>query len=1106
MEFCVTPLLKSIVLLLLCILMGCSSEHKEQAEDQNKIQPVFEKLESNQTNVTFSNTITENVSTKENIFDFDYFYNGAGVGIADINNDGLKDVFFCGNQVPNRLYLNKGDLTFEDITERSLINAKKGWSNGVTFVDINNDNWLDIYISQGGPYSGGARENLLYINQHNLTFVESGETYGLNDPSISMQTVFFDYDKDNDMDCVVMNENPLYGFDPVSFNEKLANDETLLHESSSHFYENIDGRYEDVTREVGLLKPTFGLGLVVSDINDDQWLDVYMTNDYYIPDLIFINQKDKTFRDQSKVLTSQLSFFGMGADIADINNDHFKDIFVLDMASADHYRAKTLMASMDTQGFDLLVNQLGYQYQYMFNSLQLNTGNNTFKNIAQLAGLAKTDWSWAVLMTDFNNDPKKDIFITNGYRRYALNNDTRMNIIQARRAYQNVPEAVKKQIYYSMPTEKLPNLMFQNDGDLSFTDQTKSWGLSDPSYSNGAAYADLDNDGDLELVVNNIDEQAFIYKNMSVETGLGNFLNIETTGELSESFPKVIISHNGTTQIFENKRVRGYLSSVDLTAHFGLGDVAMVDTVRVEWPSGKWEERYDVRANNVIYFNEREALSGVIQNETLPLAALSSVDPMTQGLSFSHDENDYDDFVKEVLLPYKQSTLGPYIASADVNGDRRKDIYIGGASGQAGRLFLAKEVGFEEQRLDDFEKDRHFEDMESVFFDYDGDKDLDLYVVSGGNEQEGKNMYTDRLYLNDGNGRFSKATNILFNGFAEVGKTVCSLDYDNDGDADLVVGNRITAQHYPVAAPSYIFENRENTFVNVTDEVLPELNSFGVINKVIASDFDNDGWMDLVIAGEWTAIGLFKNVNGKFRNLAKENDLLLKKGWWFSIQETDVNDDGLPDFVIGNVGLNTKYKASMDKPLKVFASDFDNNGTFDLVLSSKYKDKYVPLRGRECSSQQMPFIAKKYPTFDGFAKASLIDVYGDQLNRSYQKEATFFESVLLINGGNGHFKVKPLPVEAQFFPILDMETYDFNKDGYQDLLLVGGIYDTEVETPRFDAGTGLMMFSNQKDNYHPVPISKSGFYFRGASKSVSIVDDLVVVGINNAPLSTFKIN
>ncbi|MEL7003956.1 MAG: CRTAC1 family protein, partial [Bacteroidota bacterium] len=562
---------KIYILLFALLIIGCSKESDKDSMPIQEQKTVFQKVAGDESGIRFINAIKEDIASIENVFDYDYFYNGSGVGLGDINNDGLLDIVFTANQSANKIYLNKGSLKFEDITQKANINQGKGWSTGVTFADVNADGWLDIYISQGGPNDDASRKNLLFINQKDLTFKEAASEYGLDDASISSQAAFFDYDKDGDLDCIVMNENTLYGTPPAVFYEKLDDDPTLLHHSSSHFYRNEKGIYTDITKESGLLKATFGLGLIVSDINADSWLDVYIANDYYVPDAMYINNRVGGFSDEIEEATHQVSFFGMGVDIADINNDNHQDIFVLDMASADHYRAKTLMASMDTKSFDLLVNDLDLHHQYMFNSFQLNEGNGRFKNMAQLTKLAKTDWSWAVLMSDYDNSGAKDIYVTNGYRRYALDNDTRTKVLQAKRQYRgDVPLEVKRQIYNAMPSEKLSNLLYQNTGNLNFKDMSTDWGVSHPSFSNGAAYGDLDNDGDLELIVSNIDDEAFLYKNLSVENKLGNYLMVSTQSENGESFAKVSIKYNGETQLVECNRVKGYLSSMDHTAHFVL--------------------------------------------------------------------------------------------------------------------------------------------------------------------------------------------------------------------------------------------------------------------------------------------------------------------------------------------------------------------------------------------------------------------------------------------------------------------------------------------------------------------------------------------------------
>ena len=1099
--------------LCILILFSCKEDSKKGTELNKTQENVtasfsnFKKISSSQSNIDFVNTITHDIATKFNLFDYDYFYNGSGVGIEDINNDGLKDIVFCGNQVPNKLYLNKGDMVFEDITEKANINENKYWSSGVTFADVNQDGWMDIYISQGGPHEKSKRKNLLFINQKDLTFKESAAEYGLDDHGISTQTAFFDFDKDGDLDCVVMNENDYYGIDPGRFYSILS-DKEVLKENSSHLYRNDNGKFNDITEKAGLLNPTFGLGLCVSDINNDNWLDIYIANDYYVPDAMYINNRNGTFTDQIKVTTNQVSFYGMGLDIADLNNDNLNDIFVLDMASSDHIRSKTLMASMNVPRFNLLINTLGLQHQYMFNSVQLNMGNNTFHNIAQFTGMSKTDWSWAALVFDTDHDTKEDVYVTNGYRRYALDNDSRIKVANARKQYGgNVPLSVKEQIYNELPSERLPNILYKNKGDLTFEDVTSLSDLNVPSFSNGAAYSDLDNDGDLDIVVNNLDHEAFLFRNEAMETNHGNYLKVITNGKLSEDFAKVTISFNGISKTKESKRVRGYISAVDKTIHFGVGQINTIDTVRVVWPSGKYQQVYDVESNTTITLNEEDAVNvfeSGYKDEPLFARTISPLD-------FTHSENDFNDFEKEVLLPYKQTTLGPCISKGDANGDGKPDLYVGGALGQAGQLFLQTQNGYTPVIVEAFNTDAGYEDMEALFIDIDNDQDNDLYVVSGGSEfHERSPQLKDRVYINDGQGNFTKQSASEVDNYTISGKTVTKIDYDKDGDLDLIVGNRIVPQKYPLHEPSIIYENVNGTFSNVTGNVAPDFEDFGIVNKVIATDFNNDGWQDFIAVGEWTHIGIFQNNNGTFTDVSDNSDLDLEKGWWFNVTETDVNNDGFKDYLVGNIGKNIKFKVSQKKPLRVYADDFDDNNTHDVVLSKKFNDNFVPVRGKECSTQQMPFISEKIPTFNEFANSTLEDIYGEKIYTAYQREVNQFKSLILVNNGDGTFKKVALPNMAQSMPILDAAIFDVNKDGYEDLVVVGNIFSTEVETPRLDNPFALILQSNGNDNYEVIGPERSGIYINGDAKSVEIVTvnnkTIVLIGCNNGEVEAFEFN
>ena len=1067
----------------------------------------FEKLSSDYTGINFSNIITPNLESSENLFDYDYFYNGSGVGIADINNDGLKDIIFTANQDKNKLYLNKGNLKFEDITDSSNINSEnKRWSSGVTFADINNDGWLDIYISQGGPNQPNLRKNLLLINNQDLTFTDMATEYGLDDEGISTQSAFFDFDKDGDLDCVVMNENEFYGYDPISFFEKYK-DKSVLMANSSHLYEQIDGKFTNITEKAGLLSPTFGLGLCISDINNDNWPDIYIANDYYVKDAMYINNQDGTFTNQIQESTKQISFYGMGVDIEDINNDNLSDIFVLDMASSDHVRSKTLMASMNTSNFDLITNKLDQHYQYMFNSLQLNLGNNKYHNISHQLNMAKTDWSWAGLIFDYNLDGNEDIFVTNGYRKYGSDNDSRIKINQTKIEYNNrVPLEMKKRLYDELPSEKLSNLLYKNEGNLTFNEVGEESNILEPSFSNGAAYADLDNDGDLEIVVNNIDDNAFIYKNLSVENNLGNYLKVELKGNLSENFAKGTIYFGKSSKIKESKRVRGYLSSVSDELHFGLGKVSKIDSLVVEWSSGNKQVVYEIEANRTISVNEDNSiLANSINNDSKSIFSR-----VNNFIKYSHRENVFDDFSNEILLPYKQSTLGPFISTADLNNDGKEDIFIGGAHKQDAKIFLSNENGLIEKNIESFEVDSKNEDMESIFIDIDNDNDLDLYVVSGGNEFNNRSIeLADRIYLNDGKGNFKRDFQEDLQNYTISGKTVTEIDYDNDGDSDIIIGNRIQTKKYPIHEPSIIYENISGKFYNNTYNIAPEFENFGIVNKVIKTDFNNDGWDDFIAVGEWTNIGLFLNENGKFRDISNESNLENTYGLWFNVIETDINNDGLNDYLVGNIGENSKYKTSIDKPLKIFGNDFDGNGTHDLVLSYKYEGNYVPLRGKECSTQQMPFISEKIPTFEEFANASIEDIYGDEIIDAYERKVTSFESIVLINRGNNKFDVQKLPPLAQSIPILTSDVYDINNDGFEDIIVAGNIYNTEVETPSLDNQFALVLISDKNRNYNVIGPDKSGLYLSGNTKSIKIIGNespKLLVANNNSDLEVFELN
>lgn len=1065
----------------------------------------FQLLDANQTGVTFTNTVTPDLQSKANLFDFDYFYNGSGVGVLDVNNDGLLDLYFAGNQVENKLYLNKGNFRFEDITITAFGEYHTNWSTGVSIVDINNDGWQDIYVCQGGPYSSERRKNLLFVNQQNNTFLEQAKLYGLADEGISSQAVFFDFDKDGDLDCFVMNESLAYGLDPVTFTRLNLEKKKDLSTSFSHFYVNNDGVYTDKSAELGLNKPTFGLGIKLADFNDDGWKDIYVANDYYVPDMMLINQQGKGFVDEINARVDQMSFYGMGLDIADINNDGESDLFVLDMASGDHYRSKTLMRSMNVENFRLLVDRLELPYQYMFNSLQLANKNKTFDNIAHLAGVSSTDWSWSALIEDFDLDGYKDIHVTNGYRKYALDNDFQASVRQAHQQYSVVPLDVKKELYEKMPTEKLQNIFFRNKGNLKF----EKWGISytdnPPSFSNGAAVSDLDNDGDLDLVVNNLDDESFIYKNMAVEKKKNNFISFKN-GDGSNNIEKVTAYNGDEMFSYETSIVRGYLSSSEPMISIGLGENTKLDSVVIKWSTQEINTFYDLGLNKIHTVTYDSNRNSTPPTQSEPELYFEEIYANSIGLEFSHKENDYDDFEREILLPYKQSSIGPFVNSFDFSGDGLEDLVMSNSRGAPVMFYIQTNKGFEKAGpyYDSLLVDQEIGKINFTDVNNDGQVDF-LFSASGNELEDGNEFYQSKIGVNTGKRIDIKKLPLTSGSTSKI----IQIDYDNDGDFDLIECKRHVAQKYPKHAASILYENDNATFKDRTEEVFPDLQHYGIINDAIVTDLDKDGWKDVIIVGEWSTIGFFKNKTGTFVDVSKKYQIPSESGMWFSVKEMSINNDEFPDFIVGNLGKNSKYKASLTKPLKVYAKDFDDNGTWDLVLSKPYKDEYVPLRGLECSSQQMPFIQDKFETYDLFAKASLDEVYGTSLEGAYYKSVESFESIVLISNEDGTYRSEPLPVDAQLFPILDIEVFDINNDGMEDVLLAGNIYDTEVETPRLDAGQGVVLINKGNSEFKPINGTRTGIDLTGNIKSITRLFhkggncNLLVATENNGEIRTF---
>ena len=1084
----------------------------------NKPKPLFSKLDATDTGVDFANTLTETHSY--NYFTYPYMYLGGGVSLGDINNDGLEDIFFTGNMVKNRLYLNKGNMKFEDISESAGIMGDDRWYSGTTFVDINQDGYLDIYCSVGGKY--GPNNNVLYINNKDNTFTEKAGEYGIDCDGISMHATFFDYDKDGDLDLYVINYPPTSFTAPVEYYQYMLDHHE--EKDSDKLYRNDNGHFTDVTVEAGLSSFGLSLGVVASDVNNDGYTDIFISNDFNAPDFLFINNQDGTFTNQINTSLQQISFFGMGADIADFNNDGFMDIFQLDMSAEDNFRSKANMSSMDPDAFYKSVN-IGLHHQYMQNSLQLNNGNEEgelplFSNISRLAGVSSTDWSWGGLLADFDNDGWKDLFVTNGIRRDVNNKDFYgkhrefFDKMENDPNYKNKEEEVGLLKYLEeLPSEKLSNYIFQNNKDLTFTKKTKEWGFGEKTFSNGVAYSDLDNDGDLDLVINNLEDTAGVYRNNS--TG-GHQLTIELDGKgkVLPNGSKVSLYTKDGLQVQEHNTVRGYLSSVSPLLHFGLGDSKQVDSIVVAWPNGKSSRLSKIKSNQrlVIDYKENEAIvdnnNGAVGNKRFQTVETPNI--------FKHNENVFNDFEVEVLLPHKNSTLGPSLATGDLNGDGLDDYIVGGAVGQPTSVFLqnSNKEGFVELEIPDLVKDKYYEDLGILIFDADNDGDMDFYIASGGNEfKPGSQGYEDRFYENKGQNSFVRNKEALPD-LKISGMNVSASDFDQDGDLDLFIGGRLVPKKYPYPADSYFLENVSSAqgvkFVDATASRLPDLKSLGLVTSSTWVDFDQDGWEDLVVVGEWMPIKFFKNNKGVFKEVSQELLPGHTSGWWFSVEKGDFDNDGDLDLIVGNLGQNYKYQASPESPFKVYLNDFDGNDKADIVLSYKKGEKEFPVRGRQCSSQQMPAIKIKFQDYNSFASASLNQIYTDKmLEESLGYEINSFASVYLENN-EGKFTMRPLPQLAQLSSINKFVVDDFDSDGNLDVVLAGNLYNAEVETPRNDSSFGLLLQGNGKGDFVAKTMLESGLKIIGDVRGMELLNlqgqKHILVAKNDDYMQLIKVN
>jgi len=1063
-----------------------------------KPQPtLFKPIPATETGINFANVLKE--SPKLNIISYEYFYNGGGVGLGDFNNDGLIDIYFSGNMQPARLYLNKGNWKFEDITTKAGVGGKRGWKTGVSIADVNGDGLQDIYLCYSGPLDRDQRTNELFINNGNLTFSEKAGVMGVADSGYSTQAVFFDYDRDNDLDLFVINHNNknLRNFD-ASFVKKMVDPD-----AGDRLYRNDNNVFKDVTTTAGIISNPlgYGLGVSVSDINNDGWPDLYVTNDYVEEDYLYINNHDGTFSEKLKEELGHISNFSMGCDVADINNDGWTDVFTLDMLPEDNRRQKLLYMP---DNYELYNNQVqnGFYHQLMRNMLHVNNGNGTFSEIGQLSGVYCTDWSWASLFADLNNDGNKDLFITNGYGRDMTNRDFVKFYANERLKYlRGEPSDNMFRMLQGIPVTPVHNYLYLNNGNLQFSDVSTTAGFDKSTLSNGAAYADLDNDGDLDLVINHLNAPSEVYRNMLVENGNGGSwvdFNLKGNGKNSYGLGAAInvYTQKGIMKM-ENFPVHGFQSSMQVPLHIGLPS-AQIDSVMVQWPDGKLESFKNLKANttnNISYQTGQKTTDSKINTKPVFSASAAS-------LPYIHVSPKTNDFKVQPLMPAMISYNEPRTAKADINKDGLEDIFICGAQGQPGQLFIQQTNGsFVADVQPDFTKDATSEDIDASFFDADNDGDLDLYVASGGyNFNPDDKELQDRLYINT-NGKFNKSIESLP---AETlsGSCVRAADIDNDGDIDLFVGSRVVPGRYPEVPESLLLiNNGKGAFTNAPGFMRVPLDSLGMVTDAVWVDVDNDGNKDLIVCGEWMKIHLITNKNGKLTDVSDHHFPDALKGWWNRLQLADMDGDGDMDLVAGNWGLNSPIKVSTSEPAIMFYNDFDNNGSVDPLICYYIQGKSYPMASRDEMTDQIVSLRQRFPTYDSYANAAIEDILTpEQLKSAKQLSTDHFETTYFEND-NGVFKAKKLPLQANFFPVFAISTGDFDRDGKQDIILAGNIDHARIKIGKIDAGYGVLLKGDGKGHFEYVPQLNSGLSVRGCTRDIiklkGMNGDRVIFAVNN---------
>lgn len=1112
-------LLKTIFLYIcaICIFSACKTNDKSGSSQNGDVKavPKFQELSPAETGLNFSNNL--DIDQLRPIFEYINGFDGGGVACGDFNNDGLMDVFFTGNFADNKLYFNKGGMKFEDVSDKAGIKLSGSWCSGVATADVNNDGFLDIYVCRNYYDNPKLRENVLFINKGDGTFTDQAKQYGVNDNAYTITATFLDYNNDGFVDLMTGNHHPNR---TRLFMDNYKDFLNPPHEYSTHLYKNNgNGSFTDVTTEANVQYFGWVLGLSACDVNNDGYTDVFVAVDHDEPDALFINDGNGKFTNQIFTAMYHISMSSMGVDFSDINHDGFQDLVVAEMAAMSNYSEKANMASMNIERFWNLT-KLGYHYQYMRNMLHLNNGNNTFSEIGQMAGVDRSEWSWSPLFFDADNDGEQDLFISNGYYRAIQFKDKYKPFNKKMSAEKDERKKVEmvKEFLKSVNPIRVENQFFKNNGDLTFKQISKESGIGNrASISTGAAYADFDNDGDIDLIVCNLDEPVSLYKNLDRENGSNNHylrVKFESSKKMHPHGAKVVAETETGTQYREFNTVRGFQSAVEPVIHFGLGKNKTVRKLRVEWPDGKCQIMENVKADQLVSLNYDNAAANAGCMPKPELLDLAVNVTRESGVNFKHTENTFDDYQTQILLPHNMSQWGPHISKADLNGDKLEDFFIGGAAGQEAVVYIQKpDMSFSKMTQPALAQDRKYEDIGSCFVDADGDGDLDLYVVSGGYEfgQEGA-MYQDRLYLNDGKGNFTKSKDLP--AITSSGSCIVPVDIDGDGDLDLFRGGRQVGSEYPKPGRSYFLRNDKGKFTDITDEILPDNGVLGMVTNAVVADLNEDGRQDLLVTGEWMPLTFLINEGGKLVNRTKEMGFEASNAWWFSIEKGDFNNDGKTDFVLGNLGTNYKYKATKEKPFDIYGNDFDANGKFDIVLGYLLDGtETVPVRGRQCSSQQIPQIEQKFKTYSDFASANLSDVYGkENLDKSIHYRVTNFKSGVLMNKGGGKYEMAYLPNEAQMSPIMGIQVTDINGDKNQDIIIGGNLFVSEVETGRADAGKGRILLGDGKGNFKPLGVLQSGLYIPNDVRDIKLLNTsspdvmILLVGNNNYFMDVVKIN